>query len=541
MKYKKIMMLTVIALCLFAVSAVSAADNATGDIVSLEDSNQAIEESNNEEIIAATDDGTFTALQKKINNAAAGSTITLENDYKYDEGFSTDGILVTKDLTINGNGYTINGLSKSRIFSLSYENVKYGSSDNFKLTVYNVNFLNGYATGSGGAIKSVAGVVYGSNLLKSYWYSWDLDISNCVFRNNKATGSDGTGGAIDTRGKLTLKGSTFTNNEAKSSGGAVYSGTSKNYGNVECSNCIFTNNKVTGSGGGGALHIYGTAVLNGCSFNGNEAPSYSGGAVYTSKPININTCSFTGNKAKDGGAVFTFSSTVNINDCTFKSNIASRNGGAVYSIQGQNIKNCEFVANQASADGGAVHFNGKSTTTSSSSQSTSIYTNMIESSNFKDNVAGDAGGAIYCVLNKMNGKTYGGFAEKCTFKNNKAKSNDNVYGTTTTNCVFQSSDASAKNTKIPTKLIASKKTFKKSVKAKKYSVTLTTNKNIVISNVWVSLKVNKKTFKAKTNSKGKATFKITNLKKKGTFKAAIKYKGNNKYNKVTKKVKIVVK
>jgi hypothetical protein len=55
------------------------------------------------------------------------------------------------------------------------------------------------------------------------------------------------------------------------------------------------------------------------------------------------------------------------------------------------------------------------------------------------------------------------------------------------------------------------------------------------------LKVNGKTYKAKTNAKGKAVFKIKKLSKKGKFKATIKFKGNAYYNAVRKKVKITVK
>ena len=62
-----------------------------------------------------------------------------------------------------------------------------------------------------------------------------------------------------------------------------------------------------------------------------------------------------------------------------------------------------------------------------------------------------------------------------------------------------------------------------------------------MKNVKLYLKVNKKTYTAKTNSKGKATFKIKNLKKKGTFKATVTYKGNKYYNKVTKKINIKIK
>ncbi|WP_292752830.1 Ig-like domain repeat protein [Methanobrevibacter sp.] len=91
------------------------------------------------------------------------------------------------------------------------------------------------------------------------------------------------------------------------------------------------------------------------------------------------------------------------------------------------------------------------------------------------------------------------------------------------------------------KITAKSKTFKKSVKTKKYTITLKNNVNKVMKNTKVTIKVNKKTYTAKTNSKGVATFKITKLTKKGTFKSVITYKGSSYYNKVTKKVNIKVK
>ena len=94
--------------------------------------------------------------------------------------------------------------------------------------------------------------------------------------------------------------------------------------------------------------------------------------------------------------------------------------------------------------------------------------------------------------------------------------------------------------KITPKLTAAKKTFKKSVKTKKYTVTLKAN-NKALAKVKLTLKVKGKTYKAKTNSKGKAVFKIKNLKKKGTFKAKVKFAGNIYYNAVTKTVKIKIK
>jgi len=91
------------------------------------------------------------------------------------------------------------------------------------------------------------------------------------------------------------------------------------------------------------------------------------------------------------------------------------------------------------------------------------------------------------------------------------------------------------------KLTVKSKTFKKSIKVKKYSIILKDNLGKTIKNAKVTLKIDKKTYNAKTNSKGKATFKIKKLIKKFKYNVIVTYKGNNYYNKVTKKVKITVK
>ena len=85
------------------------------------------------------------------------------------------------------------------------------------------------------------------------------------------------------------------------------------------------------------------------------------------------------------------------------------------------------------------------------------------------------------------------------------------------------------------KIDASNKVFKLSKKAKKYKITLKT-----VANAKVTLKIGKKTYKATTNDKGKATFKIK-FKKAKTYKAKIKFEGNNYFNGVSKTVKFKVK
>ena len=91
------------------------------------------------------------------------------------------------------------------------------------------------------------------------------------------------------------------------------------------------------------------------------------------------------------------------------------------------------------------------------------------------------------------------------------------------------------------KLTAKAKKFKKSKKVKKYTVTLKDNTKRPIKKAKLTLKIKGKKFKAKTNAKGKATFKIKKLSKKGTYRGKVTYKANKYYTKATKKVKINIK
>ena len=101
-------------------------------------------------------------------------------------------------------------------------------------------------------------------------------------------------------------------------------------------------------------------------------------------------------------------------------------------------------------------------------------------------------------------------------------------------------DSGKTTKKVASKIIAKKKTFKAKKKVKKYTITLKAGKK-PIKKVQVTLKIKGKTYKAKTNAKGKATFKIKKLTKKGKYTAVIKFKGNKLYKAATKKVKITVK
>ena len=107
--------------------------------------------------------------------------------------------------------------------------------------------------------------------------------------------------------------------------------------------------------------------------------------------------------------------------------------------------------------------------------------------------------------------------------------------------IYKASSITSKITvkKATPKLVASSKKFKAKAKTKKVTAKLKNNKNKAIKRVIVKLKVNKKTYKAKTNSKGIATFKVK-LTKKGKYTATYKFAGNSNYKSATKKVKITI-
>ena len=67
------------------------------------------------------------------------------------------------------------------------------------------------------------------------------------------------------------------------------------------------------------------------------------------------------------------------------------------------------------------------------------------------------------------------------------------------------------------------------------------SKGKAVKKVQLNLKVNGKTYKAKTDAKGKAVFKIKNLKKKGSYFAKVNFNANSYYKASSKKIKISIK
>ena len=122
----------------------------------------------NNEKLGATE-YTFQDLENKINATSEGSELNLTSDdiYKNTNSYSADGIKITKNITLNGNGATIDGNNLGRIFNITSDHV----------ILKNITFINGYA--------DRGSAVYANTKITIY---------DCKFENNNASIH---GGAID--------------------------------------------------------------------------------------------------------------------------------------------------------------------------------------------------------------------------------------------------------------------------------------------------------------------------------------------------------
>ena len=483
MKFKKSLLIACLILFLFSIASVSAneiddvaftaEDNgiiAVDEDSSVENMDEILTESSQENVIEADgeDDGTFSALQKKINDAEEGAVITLDKDYTYDEGFSKRGIRINKNLTINGNGHTLDGLSQSRIFL-----VRYGLIDNNHVVLNNIKFTNGNTDLYGGAIFN-----YGN-----------LTVNNCVFTNNYAKYC---GGAINSVGHLNLKNSNFTKNTAGGDGGAILTFSIDKA--VEFFKKIYVDRTPEGE-----MEFV---------FNATLTIDLSYGTNY------VSNCIFTNNiaKGRGGGAIYGFTH-LNINSCTFKSNQANEHGGAVFANKNLVLKNSKFTNNKVSKNGGAVYFRCHEQSGSYVNKTwvpkMKYYSANITNCAFSKNTA-KKGGAIYGFLDVASDKKRMK-VNKCNFTANKASSSGrDVLGGTCSKCIYNYIKLTSKN-----------RTVKKSAKKLTLTVKLTKGKAL-LKNKKIKFRFRGKNYYAKTNSKGiaKVIIKKSVLKK---LKAGKKY------------------
>lgn len=119
----------------------------------------------NEENLAATvyfDGTTFSQLQSKINSAHDYDTIVLTKNVKQD---GSSAILIEKPITIDGNGFTIDGNRGGRMITIG------GGGAN--VTLKNISFINGYDHD----------LMFGVGAI--YWNAPNALLTHCNFTNMK--------------------------------------------------------------------------------------------------------------------------------------------------------------------------------------------------------------------------------------------------------------------------------------------------------------------------------------------------------------------
>ena len=211
---------------------------------------------------------------------------------------------ITTTMTIDGDGYTIDGGSATRIFEVWRAD----------LTIQNATVQNARGVDHGGAISS-------------YWSR--VTVTNSVFSNNVSVHSGewlgrSEGGAIAMySGVLSISGSSFDGNHA-GEGGALSTG-----GTIYINDSSFTNNSSSGFGGaikGGIVRV------NNSTFGNNSSGSLGGGAIFFGGAGTgiIKNSTFYGNTGNSGGAIHNQGDWVEISNSTFKDNIASNVGNSIY-------------------------------------------------------------------------------------------------------------------------------------------------------------------------------------------------------------------
>ncbi|WP_461463248.1 beta strand repeat-containing protein, partial [Methanobrevibacter sp.] len=361
-KIKVILAVTLIFTLFLGLSLVSASDINNDDTVSLTENNNNIKtSSNNIEIddvennikndnnedrdsptIASTSAGngeivkehtnakTISELNETINSG--NSSIILDSNYTYNEHIDSrfridGGIVLSRDLTIDGQGHTIDLGEKIRFLNIK----------DHSITLKNINIINGIAYNSGGVINIQNGTI---------------TIINSTFNNNKAN----NGGVIQIwSGSGNITNSTFNNNTAKEGGGAIR--ISRGSGNI--TNSTFNNNTAN-SIGGAILISNSNGTITNSTFNNNTAINDGGAIHITSSNSNITNSTFNNNTAFDeGGAIEIFDSNVTIINSTFNNNTAINDGGAIEILdKNVTIINSTFNNNTASAGGAIFYENG---------------------------------------------------------------------------------------------------------------------------------------------------------------------------------------
>jgi|GEM_PF-4948656 len=224
----------------------------------------------------------------------------------------------------------------------------------------------------------------------------NLTMTSCVFDNNEAghTGGGISNSSDNAEISPVITGCTFKNNTASDQGGAMYNACWGKGSGEEGENKpvlksgTFENNTSSEKDGGAVYNFYSNAEFRNCEFLKNTA-EMSGGAISNNNShIQIDSCSISENESntKSGGGINNWESNPEITNSEIANNICLNNGGGINNASSSAVViNCHIHDNSAGQNGGAIvnHSSGES-----------IHP-VIQSSFIANNSASQSGGGIY--------------------------------------------------------------------------------------------------------------------------------------------------
>ena len=308
-KSKKLLIISLLLICIFSISMVSASD--VSDTDACVDESEVSVYTSNVDVTSSSDSVTlvdnWADLKSNCENENGSQNIKLNNNLAPESQ-----ILINHNVVITGStGTYIGGSDESNIATYSYVPF-YTTASNVNITLKNLKFQN-----------------CGGNILMQFNGNGNYILDNCSFYNVNATNSHQS---------------------------VVY----LNLGEGIIENCNFT--KCTTSFGTVTVHNAASTtnvhmVVRNCNFEDNYATTEPG-AINNCGQLEVYNSNFTRNGAYWwAGAIHThYRANTTIVGSIFKDNVAGWNGGALYTYSTLSIFNSTFIGNNCTTNngGGAI-------------------------------------------------------------------------------------------------------------------------------------------------------------------------------------------
>lgn len=303
----------------------------------------------------------------------SGETNTIDLDKNYIAGASDATLTISRNVTINLNGYTIDRDLESATANGQVLKINSGC------TVV----INGPGTITGGYNKEDGSNIDGGGITNKGNLTLNkvtISGNHCVKKNESSTTATGRGGGIYSGQNSTLHiyGCVIRDNSAHGGAGGVFADRTTSFIVGDYSDSKSTVHASirsnTSKDKGGGLRIKGTAELNNCEIianevnNGTYASVANGGGIHLDDgTLTLNNCTINNNTAsKYGGGIYAIAGTINANGCEInynksydEANLFEGRGGGVYMYGGSFKMNGGSVSGNSSnlANGGGIYIN----------------------------------------------------------------------------------------------------------------------------------------------------------------------------------------